>query len=71
MPVNYLNKEIFINPINLEKLYYPILENINTTCNFCKGINVKLIYPCSHIFLCNDCANKISNCPICGNKLLN
>jgi hypothetical protein len=56
----FLNCVVMIEKINESR------SNNKKLCSICYTDEIKiLIKPCNHICICEECSDKIDNCPIC------
>jgi len=67
--LNGIIYDLNININKLEKINFPIplIENNMLFCDICYK-KKNLVETCSHLSLCEKCAKKIQECPICGIK---
>lgn len=60
-----------VNDISIDLKNFKVFEdNKVEDCAICL-CNTKdtVFYPCGHYYCCNECSNKLSNCPICRNTI--
>ncbi len=65
-------KEILIDIFNSFLQQYSKSEETSSQCSICMDSNKDVVLePCNHFSICNNCAKRISHCPICRVKIEN